>query len=178
MGRGVKASTRTIGKVVPGGDVEFQFRSDDLPPILNGALSESRYLLHLVRAASVARPGSSLFLKAVPTFGGSAFGVGSYTHPRATSLRLAVLKKYFDTTENSGINAQWYKSCIVDQLAGLSEADDDAKVTASFRAGTLDAGTAVGSLMNPNSTLGSYSTKSVFNFVVCYGYIRGRNSSA
>ncbi len=163
-GRGVKASTRTIGKVVPGGDVEFQFRSDDLPFV---------FMAHYQKFVGTAFTGTGSFgstsrftfvpEKAVPTFGGSSFGTGIYTASAGSVFTVSVLKKYFDTASNGGTNAQWFKSCIVDQIALKCQADDDAKITASFKSGTMDMGTPLSTSSNPNSALGSYSSKTVFN---------------
>ncbi len=161
-GRGIKASTRTIGKVAPAGDVEFQFRSDDLPFLL---------MAHYQKFIGTAYVGAGSFgttqrftfvpEKGVPTYGGSAFGTGGYTAASGNVFTVSAVKKYFDTSVNGGTNAQWYKSCIVDQIVISCDNDDDAKMTASFKSGTADYGTAI--TANPNGALGSYSTKSVFN---------------
>lgn len=164
FGRGVKASTRTIGKIVPGGDLEFQFRSDDLPFLLQSHFQKfvGTYFTGTGSFGSTSR-FTFVHEKAVPSFGGSAFGTGGYTASAGNVFTIGAVKKFFDTTENGGTNAQWYKSCLVDQLVIRCDADDDAKITASLKAGTADLGTAISSASNPNSVLGSYSTKSVFN---------------
>lgn len=162
FGRGVKASTRTIGKMVPGGDIEWQFRSDDLPFVLMAHFQKftGTYFTGTGSFGSTSR-FTFVHEKGVPTFGGSAFGTGGYTSAAGNVFTVSAVKKYFDTTENGGTNAQWYKSCLIDQLTIRCDADDDAKITSAFRSGTADLGTAI--TLNPSSALGSYSTKSVFN---------------
>ncbi len=144
--------------------MEFQFRSDDLPFLLLAHFQ--KYIgTRFAGTGSSANTSKFTFVneKAVPSFGGVAFGTGGYTAAAGNVFTMSVVKKYFDTTQNNGTNAQWYKSCIVDQLTISADADDDAKITASIKAGTADYGTAIASASNPNSALGSYSTKPVFN---------------
>lgn len=154
-GRGEKASTRVIGKRVPGGDVEFQFRSDDLPHIL---------LAHFQKYTGTSFAGGSCRYTFVPEKGacgtsGNSFGTGSYTSAAGALFTVSVVKKFFDTTQNNGTNGQWFNSCIVDELEFKMEAGDDAKLKASFKASRADAGTPLPASLNPSSALGSYSTK-------------------
>ena len=163
-GRAIKASTRVLGKQAPAGDIEFQFRSDDLPPIL---LAHFNKYIGSGFGGAGTLTGECLYTfvpeKAVPTFGGSAFGTGAYTAGAGNVFTVSVIKKFFDTTQNGGTNAMWFKSCIVDEVMITCAANDDAKIKASFKAGTVDEGTKLGTLLNPNSSMGSYSSLSSFN---------------
>lgn len=164
-GRALKASNRVIGEQIPGGDVEFQFRSNDLPPLL---LAHYQKYIGSAFGGAGTLVGSSQFTfvpeKGIPNFSGSSYGTGSYTSPKGDAYTVGVVKKFFDTSSNNGTNSQWYKSCLVDELMFTLAAGDDAKVKASFKAGAIDYGTAIGSASNPNSSFGSYSTNSSFEF--------------
>lgn len=160
-GRSLKASTRVLGKQSPGGDIEFQFRSDDLPHILLAHYQK------FIGTAFGTAAGSCRYTfvpeKGVPNYtGGSAFGTGVYTAAAGDLFTVTVGKKLFDTAQNNGTNAQLYKSCIVDEVEFKMDANDDAKMKVSFKAGNVDAGTAIPTSANPNSSLGSYSTKPSF----------------
>jgi len=158
-GRSLKASTRMLGKQSPGGDVEFQFRSDDLPHILMSHFQK-------YTGTNFSGVGSSRFTfvpeKGVPSTSGNSFGTGSYLSAAGALYTVSVVKKFFDTSANGGTNAQWYNSCIADQLDFTMTAGDDAKLKAFFKASRADAGTPIPSTLNPNSSLGSYSTKPSF----------------
>ena len=162
-GRALKASGRVLGEQTPGGDVTFQFRSDDVPMVC-----AAHFQKFIGSALGGTATGTTLFTfvpeKGVPNFTGSAFGTGAYTAGKGDCYTVSVLKKFFDTTENGGTTAQWYKSCVVDELMFTMTAGDDAKCKAAFRAGNVDVGSVVGSLLNPNSSLGSYSTKESFEW--------------
>lgn len=165
FGRALKASNRVIGAQTPGGDVEFQFRSDDLPPLM---LSHFQKYIGTAFGGAGTLVGSSQFTfvpeKGVSNFGGSAFGTGSYTSPKGDLFTVGIVKKMFDTTSNGGTNSQWYKSCVANELMFTMTAGDDAKCKASFIAGTVDYGTAIGSTSNPNSSFGSYSALPSFEY--------------
>ena len=83
FGRSLKASTRVLGKQAPGGDVEFQFRSDDLPHIL---------LAHFQKYIGTSFAGGSCRYTFVPEKGvpglaqTNGFGTGSYTSPAGAAL--------------------------------------------------------------------------------------------
>jgi hypothetical protein len=164
-GRSLKASNRVIGELTPGGDIEFQFRSDDMVPL---CLAHFQKYIGTAFGGSGTLVGSSQFTfvpeKGVPNFSGSAFGTGSYTSPKGDCFTVGVVKKLFDTTSNNGTNAQWYRSCLVDELMFSMTAGEDAKCKASFKAGTVDYATAIGSTSNPNSSFGSYSALPSFEF--------------
>lgn len=157
-GRTLEASSRILGKKAPGGDVTFQFRSDDLPHILMSHFQ--KYI------GTTFSSGSCRYTfvpeKGVPDYTGNTFGTGSYTSPAGDLFTVAVVKKLFDTTANGGTNGQWFNSCIADELEFMLEANDDAKLKVSFKAARADAGTALPTSMNPSSSLGSYSTKPSF----------------
>jgi hypothetical protein len=164
-GRSLKASNRVIGEMTPGGDIEFQFRSDDMPPLM---LAHFQKYIGTAFGGAGTLVGSSQFTfvpeKGVPNFSGSTFGTGSYTSPKGDIFTCGVVKKLFDTTSNSGTNSQWYKSCLVDELMFSMVAGEDAKCKANFKAGTVDYATAIGSTNNPNSSFGSYSALPSFEF--------------
>lgn len=157
-GRSLKAESRVLGKQVPGGDIEFQFRSEDLPHILMAHFQ--KYIGTQLAA------GTSQYTfvptKGAPNTSGINFGTGSYTDPTGDLFTVSVLKKFFDTAANGGTNAMWFNSCVVDDIEFKMDAGEDAKLKASFKAGGVNAGTAVPASVNPNSLLGSYSTKPSF----------------
>lgn len=159
-GRGVKPSTRISGKQVPGGDLTWQFRSDEMPMVLMAHFQ--KYI------GTQPEAGSCLFTfvpeKGVPNFSGASFGTGSYTSPAGDLFTLSATKKFFDTSLNNGTNAQKFKSGIVDEIEIMVEADTDCKVKASFKFGTVDHGTAIPSSVNPPSSLGSYSAKGAYQY--------------
>lgn len=164
-GRALKASNRVIGMQVPGGDLEWQFRSNDLPPVL---LAHFQKYIGTAYGGAGSLVGSCQFTfvpeKGVPNYTGSAYGTGVYTAAKGDTYTFGVIKKLFDTSENGGTNAQWYKSCIVDELMFSCAAGDDAKVKANIRAGNIDVGTAIGLASNPDSSLGSYSALPSYEF--------------
>ncbi len=164
-GRALKASNRVIGEQVPGGDVEFQFRSDDLPPL---CLAHFQKYIGIAYGGAGSLVGSAQFTfvpeKGVPNFTGSAFGTGAYTAAKGDAFTVGVVKKFFDTSANGGTNSQWFKSCLVDELMFSMAAGEDAKCKASFKAGNIDMGTAIPSTSNPNSSFGSYSSLPSYEF--------------
>lgn len=159
FGRTLEASTRVIGKKDPGGDINFQPRSDDLPHIL---------LAHFQKYIGTSFAAGSCRYTFVPEKGvpsttqTNAYGTGSYTSPAGVLFGVSVVKKLFDTTSNGGTNGQWFNSCIVDEIELKMEANDDAHIKASFKASRADAGTPLPTSMNPSCALGSYSTKPSF----------------
>lgn len=157
-GRGEKPSTRTVGPQKPGGDVEFQFRANDCIPTLMACFQ--KYI-----GTQYGSTGTSEYTfvpeKGVPDAIGSSFGTGSYTSPAGDLYTVGVLEKINDT--GAGVDdAMMYSSGIVDQLVFNIPADDDAKMTPTFKFGNLDAGTKI--TLNPNNaTFGSYSTLNPFD---------------
>lgn len=165
FGRGVKASTRISGKQTPGGDLTWQFRSDELPMVMMAHFQ--KYIGTAIGGAG-SLTGSCQFTfvpeKGVPDASGNSFGTGSYTSPAGALYTVSVTKKFFDTSLNNGTNAQKFKSCVIDELEWSMEQDTDAKLKASFKAGTVDHGTAISSSVNPNSSLGSYSVNGAYQY--------------
>lgn len=163
FGRALKASNRILGEQTPGGDLTFQFRSDDMPMVCM-----AHFQKFVGSSLGGTATGTSLFTfvpeKGAPNFSGSAYGTGAYTSGKGDIYTVGVIKKFFDTTENGGTNAQWYKSGIVDELMFTMTAGDDAKCKASFLFGNVDPGTSIGSLFNPNSSLGSYSVNESYEW--------------
>jgi hypothetical protein len=152
-----------LGKQTPGGDLTFQFRSEDLPPV---CLAHFQKYIGTAYGGAGSLTGSCQYTfypeDDVPNFGGSAYGTGAYTASKGDAYTISILKKFFNTSENSGINAQWFRSCIVDQMEFSCAANEDAKCKISVKAGNVSIGTAIGSLFDPNSSLGSYSTANSF----------------
>lgn len=158
-GRGEKASTRTIGPQKPGGDVEFQFRANDCIPTMMAFFQK-----YDGTQLGGTDTGTSMYTfvpeKGVPDHVGSSFGTGSYTSPAGDLFTVGVLKKL--NNADSGDTAEMYSSNIVDQLVINIPADDDAKMTPTFKSGVYDGGTRI--TLNPNNTtFGSYSTLNPFD---------------
>lgn len=162
-GRALKASNRVIGEQTPSGDIEFQFRSDDLPPL---CMAHFQKYIGTAFGGSGTLVGSAQFTfvpeKGVPNMSGSSYGTGNYTSAKGDAYTVGVVKSFFQTTQNGGTNAQWYKSCLVDELMFSMVAGDDAKLKASFKSGNVDTGTAMTTL--PNSSFGSYSSLPSYEF--------------
>lgn len=164
FGRGIKASTRIAGKQVPGGDFTYQFRSDDCIPVF---MAHFQKYIGTQPVGSLV--GSAIYTfvheKGIPDPSGASFGSGAYTAAAGDLYTFGVVKKYFDTDLNNGTNAQWFKSCIVDEIEVTVEGDTDAKMKVGVKAGSVDAGTAISSASNPNNTaMGSYSTNPAFQY--------------
>jgi hypothetical protein len=166
-GRGEKANTRISGKQVPGGDLTWQFRSDEMPMVL---MAHFQKFIGTAIGGAGSLTGSCQYTfvpeKGLPNFSGSAYGTGSYTSAAGDLFTLSVTKKFFNTSLNNGTNAQKFKSCIIDEIEVTAEADTDCKIKASFKAGTVDHGTAIPSSVDPSSSLGSYSTKGAYQYFV------------
>jgi len=74
-----------------------------------------------------------------------------------------VYKKLFNTTQNSGTNGMAFTSGVVDQLEITMTAGQDAKLAPTYKFYNVDAGTALGTQLDPSNTVfGSYSAKSSF----------------
>lgn len=165
-GRALKASNRVIGEQLPAGELEFQFRSDDMPMLL---LAHFQKYIGTAFGGAGSLVGSCQYTfvpeKGIPNFsGGTNYGTGSYTSPKGDAFVVGVVNKFFNTTQNGGTNAQWFKSCLVDELQFSLNAGDDAKCKAMFKAGTVDTATFIGSANDPNSTFGSYSALPSYEF--------------
>jgi len=157
-GRGEKASARTVGPQKPGGDIEYQFRSNDCVPTMMAFFQ--KYI-----GTQLGSTGTSIYTfvpeKGVSDTVGSTFGTGSYTSSAGDLFTVGVLEKMNDT--GAGVDDSiWYSSGIVDQLVFNMPGDDDAKITPTFKFYSMDSGTRV--VVNPsNAVFGSYSTLNPFD---------------
>ena len=159
QGRWEKPASRTISAQKPNGNIEFQPRSDDMVIIL---------MAHFQKFVGTTMyktgtPANYTFVpeKGQPDWVGSTWGTGGYTADPGDVFTFGVIKKILDNTDGTD-NSMWFKNCIVDQLVFTSEAANDVKISASIKAKTVDAGTHIGSSLNPPSSLGSYSSLSAF----------------
>lgn len=162
FGRAEKGSSRSAGAQRPGGELTWQFRSDDSIPILMGHFQ--KYI-----GTASATTGTALYTfvptKGEPDWVGSTWGTGGYTSATGDMFTFAVGKKFFNTTSNGGTNAQWYSSGICDELTLMAKAGEDAKLSASCKFYSVVAGTAFGAAKDPNNaTLGSYSTLGIYEY--------------
>ena len=159
-GRGDKPNSRTKGAQKPGGDVEFQFRSDDCLPILM-----AHFQKYIGSTLGGTATGTVLYTfvptRTNPDWVGSTFGTGEYTSSSGDGYTVGVIKKFKPTSAGTD-NAQWFSSCIVDQLGFNLDADEDAKFTPSFKSYSVDEGTRL-AVDPPNAVFGSYSEKSAFD---------------
>jgi len=157
FGRSLKASQRTSGAQKPGGNVEFQPRSDDFPLIL---MAHNQMYEGTV-SASVATY-TFVPVKTQPDWSGATYGSGSYTTAAGDMFVVDIWKK-FHAPDGANANAERYVSCFVDELTFTAAANEDVKVSASFKADSFGSVSAPAS-NDPNSSLGSYSTNSQFEF--------------
>jgi len=168
-GRGEKASTRTKGAQKPNGDIEFQFRTNDCVPILM-----AHFQKHIGTEYGSTGTSEYTFVPEKGQFDwvGSSYGTGSYTSPAGDAFTVGIVEKINDTDTGTD-NALWYKNGIVEQLVMTFAAEDDAKMTPSFKFKTVDEGTKITAAYNPNNAnFGSYSTLAPFEgfegtFTVC-----------
>ncbi len=159
-GRSMKASSRISGVQKPGGAVTYQMRSDDSLPVFMAHFQQ--YI-----GTNVGAVGTALYTfvptKGEPNWGGSSFGTGTYGAAGGDMYTVSVYKKFFNTSQNSGTNGQRYSSGIVDQLEINLTAGQDAKLVPTFKFFDVDAGTVLGTQLDPSNTVfGSYSQKSSF----------------
>lgn len=159
-GRAQKASSRISSLQKPGGAITYQMRSDDSLHVLMAHFQN--YI-----GTNVGAAGSALYTftptKGEPDWGGSTFGTGTYGAPLGDMYTVGVYKKLFDTESNGGTNGFAFTSGIVDQLEISLTAGQDAKLTPTFKFYNVNAGTALGTLLNPpNAVFGSYSSKNSF----------------
>ena len=159
FGRAERLNSRSKAMQKPNGDIEVQFRSNDSLPLFMGHFQKYTGTLMGTNAG-----GTAMYTfvpeKGQPDWVGSTYGTGGYTAAAGDMFTFGVLKKILDNTAGTG-NSMMFKNCIVDQLAFNLEAGEDAKITASIIAGTVDIGTHID--LNPdNATFGSYSTLSAY----------------
>lgn len=161
-GRFLAENTRMSGKQSPGGELTYQFRSDDSIPV---------FMAHFQKyiGTQLGSTGTSIYTfvpeKSEPDWVGSTWGTGAYTDPSGDMYTVEVLKRYFDTTENNGTNAIHFKSGIVDEIMFEAKTNEDAKIKANFKFYDVTVGTAIGTALNPpNSTYGSYSANNAYRY--------------
>jgi hypothetical protein len=157
FGRSLKASQRTSGAQKPGGNVEFQPRSDDFPLIL---MAHNQMYEGTV-SASVATY-TFVPVKTQPDWQGATYGSGSYTTSAGDMFVVDVWQK-FHAAASGTTNIQKYTSCFVDEITLTAAANEDLKVSASFKADSYGSANSASS-EDPNSSQGSYSTNSQFEF--------------
>lgn len=160
QGRSEKAASRTIGAQKPNGDIEFQMRSNDVVATLM-----AHFQKHTGSSIGGTQTGTANYVfvpeKGQPDWVGSTWGTGGYTASAGDIFTVGVLRKILDNSDGTD-NSTWFKNCIVDKLVFKLDGNDDAKISASIKAKTVDVGTHIGSNLNPPSTLGSYSTLTPF----------------
>jgi hypothetical protein len=149
---------------MPGGEITWQFRSEDAIPILMGHFQK-----YIGTQLGATAGGTALYTfvpsKGEPDWVGSTFGTGGYTAASGDMFTFGFIRKYFDTTENGGTNAQVFTSGICDELKLLAKAGEDVKMTANTKFYAVQAGTALSSASNPNnSTIGSYSDLAMYEY--------------
>lgn len=156
-GRSLKPSMRTSAAIKPGGSVEFQPRSDDLPVIL---MSHCQMYEGTVSAAV----GTYTFVNVdgQPNWSGANYGSGSFTTAAGDMFVVDVWRK-FHAADSGTANIEKFTSCIVDEIKLTAAANEDLKFMASFKADSY--GTANSPATDdPNSSLGSYSSYSQYEF--------------
>ena len=157
FGRSLPANTRTSGALKPGGSVDFQPRSDDFPMVL---MAHNQMYTGTV-SASVATY-TFVPVQTNPDWAGATYGSGSYTTAAGDMFVLDVWQKMHNAAAGTA-NVQKYTSCIVDELTLTAAANEDLKVSVSFKADSYGTENSPDS-ENPNSSIGSYSTNSMFEF--------------
>ena len=163
-GRSLKANSRVSGPQKPGGNLTFQFRSNDCIPFFM-----AHFQKYIGSSLGGTETGTARYIfvpaKSEPDDVGSAFGTGGYGGDAGDKFTLGLVKKFYDTTEYNGTNSMWFKSCVSDSLEMNFAAGEDAKLNVGLKAYSVDHGTALSSSLNPsNSTFGSYSTLNSFQF--------------
>ena len=156
-GRSMRASMRTSGATKPGGSVEFQPRSDDFPMV---CMAHNQMYKGTV-SASVATY-TFVPVKTQPDWSGATYGSGSYTTAAGDMFVVDVWKKFHSAASGTG-NVEKYTSCIVDELTLTAAANEDLKVSASFKANGYGSANSPDS-DDPSSSLGSYSSNSQFEY--------------
>lgn len=169
-GRSLPANTRTSGALKPGGSLDFQPRSDDFPMLL---------MAHNQMYTGTVSAGVATYtfvpVQTNPDWGGASYGSGSYTTPAGDMFVVDVWQKMHNAS--SAANVQKYTSCIVDELTLTAAANEDLKSTVSFKADSYGTANSPDS-DNPNSSLGSYSTNSMFEFFTGTVFFAGDSSTA
>lgn len=170
-GRGLKPSMRTSGAEKPGGSIDFQPRSDDLPAILMAHCQ-------MYEGTVTAGVGTYTFVNvnSQPNWSGANYGTGSYTTSAGDMFVVDVWRKFHDADAGTA-NIEKYTNCIVDEITMTSAANEDLKISASFKAEDYGSFNSPDS-ENPNSALGSYSILPQYEFFVGTLMFAGESSSA
>lgn len=162
FGRSLKPSSRVSGQQMPGGDLTYQFRSDDCLAIL-GAHYQNYVATSLGGTATGTVKYTFTPAKTEPNWIGSAFGTGTYGADPGDMYTVGVYKKIFNTGSYNGTNGFRFSSGIVDSIEMTLAPNDDAKMKLGLKFYGVDGGTKLGTALDPpNSTLGSYSSLSSF----------------
>ena len=160
FGRGLKSAHRTSGAQKPGGSVDFQPRSDDLPMVL---MSHCQMYNGTVSAGVATYTFTNV--KTQPDWAGATYGTGAVAslYPTAAGdmFVVDVEKKFHDVTTSA--NKEEYISCIADEITLTAAANEDLKLSASFKADSYGSVNSAAS-EDPNSSQGSYSTNSQFDY--------------
>lgn len=160
-GRALKVNSRVDGEQKPGGDLQFQFRSDDC---INPLMAH----FQKYTATNIGGAGTAFYTfvptKGEPDWVGSTWGTGGYTSANGDMFTVGVVKKYYESLGGTyGSNAQWYNSCFVDEMKISCKAGEDAKMMLKVKAYGVDPGTTI-ALNPPAATIGSYSSKSAYQY--------------
>lgn len=172
-GRSLKASMRTSGAQKPGGSVDFQPRSDDFP-----MLAMAHYQMYEGTVAASVATYTIVPVKTQPDWSGASYGSGSYTTAAGDMFVVDVWQKMHNA-ESGTANLQKYSSSIVDELTVTAAANEDLKMSLSFKSDSY--GSSYSSdAVNPGgaSAVGSYSTNSQFEYFVGTLSIAGDSSTA
>lgn len=163
FGRSLKPSSRVSGQQNPGGELTFQPRSDDCLPAL-AAHFQNYTATSLGGTASGTVQYTFTPAKTEPNWLGSAFGTGVYGADPGDMFTVGVVKKIFNTTQYGGTNGFKYSSGIVDSLEMTMAPNDDLKFKLGMKFYSVDAGTKLGTLLDPplGTTMANYSTKTSF----------------
>lgn len=162
-GRNLKGSSRSSGAQKPGGELTYQFRSEDAVPVLMGHFQ--KYVGTELGATSGTAVYTFVPSKGEPDWIGSTWGTGGYTSSTGDMFTFGMVKKYFNTSEYDGTNAMHFYSGICDSLTFQAKAGEDAKIVAGLKFYGVTSGTAIGAALDPsNSTYGSYSVLPMFEY--------------
>lgn len=157
LGRSLRASMRTSGATKPGGSVDFQPRSDDFPMIC---------MAHCQMYEGTVSAGVATYtlvnVKTQPDWAGATYGSGSYTTAAGDMFVVDVWKKFHAAGAGTA-NVEKYVSAFVDELTITGAANEDLKVSASFKADSYGSANSPAT-DDPSSSLGSYSSNSQFEF--------------
>lgn len=152
-----KSDSLIYRETKPEGEITYQFRSADIVKTLY-----SHFQLATFEGSNPYRYG--FYPKPRPlnwelrgTFTQGAYSVNTDGQPYTVS----VLKKMYDTTQNGGTNAFFFKHGVCNRLRFDVRNSEDAKAIAAFKFTEVDAGTPV-SANPPQAAVGTYATTRSF----------------